>query len=137
MYCILGNVYRPIGLPTQVSQSIHKMMKVLLPCGKIEYAPYSLENNPFSFYDGRCCYGKCPKREAGAQARLFGSEMRSKVCGWVGIFGDVYCPLEATTDKFTWKVSSRQSRVSHCLSLAGSSQLDNHAVPLSPSSAYK
>lgn len=79
-------------------------MKVLLACGKMEYAPYSLENNPFHFYDGRCCYNKCPKRTVGARARLFRTEMNERVCGWGGIFGDVFCPLEATTDAFTWKV---------------------------------
>lgn len=87
----------------QVSHSIHHMMKVLLPCGKMEYAPYALENKPFTFYDGRCCYGKCPKHMLAAKARLLGSEP-PQVCGWSNVFGNDFCPFEATDQPFTWKV---------------------------------
>ena len=82
---------------------MHWMMRVLMPCGKMEYTPYSLEGDPFCFYDGRCCYGKCPKKEAAAKARLLGGEV-PKVCGWANVFGDAFCPLEANDQPFSWYV---------------------------------
>ena len=87
----------------QVSQSIHKMTRALLPCGKMEYAPYTLGENKFYFYDWRCCYGKCPKKEAAAKARLLGTEVPC-ACWWEGVFGGLFCPLEATDDPFSWTV---------------------------------
>ena len=83
---------------------MHWMMHVLLPCGKIEYKPYSLEGRDrFSFFDGRCCYGKCPKKAAASAARLLGTEP-PKTCGWANVFGDTFCPLEATDQPFSWQV---------------------------------
>lgn len=87
----------------QVSQSVHKMMKTLMRCGKMEYPPYALGEDKFFYYDGRCCYGKCPKKDLAAKARLLGREM-PQVCGWKGIFGDMLCPLEATDEHFSWQV---------------------------------
>ena len=112
-----GSLYRPppctcfiCGHPgrfadfLQVSKSMHSMMQVLLPCGKMEFKPYSLEGGDrFLFYDGRCCYGKCPKTEAAAKARLLGKEA-PKICGWAHVFGDEFCPLEATDQPFSWQV---------------------------------
>ena len=90
-------------------------MRALLPCGKMEYAPYALGENTFSFYDGRCCYGKCPKRDAAAKARLLGTEV-PKACWWEGVFGGLFCPLEATDQPFSWQVCTHLPHLaSRCL----------------------
>ncbi|KAL3922349.1 MAG: hypothetical protein SGPRY_004593, partial [Prymnesium sp.] len=46
---------RTISTSMQISNSIHKMVRKLLPCGRIEYGPYKLDGNPFRFYDGLQC----------------------------------------------------------------------------------
>lgn len=86
----------------QVSHSIHKMMKVLMPCGKVEYPPYMLEGNPFRFYDGRCCYNNCPKKPTAARARILNIEA-PPICGWANVFGE-FCTLEANDQPFSWQV---------------------------------
>mmetsp|Transcript_25121 Transcript_25121/g.84681 ORF Transcript_25121/g.84681 Transcript_25121/m.84681 type:complete len:84 (+) Transcript_25121:2158-2409(+) len=83
---------------------MHHMMRVLLPCGKMEYEPYSLAGDRFCYFNGNCCYGKCPKKEAAAKARLLGTEAPA-ACGWANVFGDVFCPLEANEQPFSWQVS--------------------------------
>lgn len=111
-----GSLYRPPActcficgdaerstLHHKVSSSMHSMMQVLLPCGKMEYAPYSLEGDTFKFYDGRCCYGKCPKMDAAAKARFLGQD-EPKMCGWQNVFGNSFCPLEASSQPFSWQV---------------------------------
>jgi hypothetical protein len=86
-----------------VSKSIHNMMKILLPCGRMEYAPYALDAKPFSFFDGRCCYGKCPRKEVAYRARFLGTGDVPKVCGWASVFGDGFCALEADSQPFSWQ----------------------------------
>lgn len=78
-------------------------MKILLPCGRMEYAPYALDAKPFSFFDGRCCYGKCPRKEVAYRARFLGTGDVPKVCGWASVFGDGFCALEADSQPFSWQ----------------------------------
>lgn len=94
------------------------MMKVLLPCGKMDYTPYKLDNNPFFYYDGRCCYGKCPKTQAAATARLLRCPEVPKVCGWANVFQDAFCPLELGNDvPFSWQVACALAPAHPCSSL--------------------
>ena len=84
------------------------MMRILLPCGKIEYEPYALDEHKFSFFNGLCCHNRCPKVSQRAKARLLQpmngtAPVLPAACGWAHVFDGKLCPLEATDLPFQWE----------------------------------
>lgn len=77
------------------SRSVREMKAALLPCGQHTYPGYSIAGGPtFKSYPGLCSNNKCPKR-------MLGQAMTPGACSWENVFGKD-CPVEASSDKFTW-----------------------------------
>lgn len=83
----------------ELSRSVACMWRILVPCGKQRFDGVALDGQPFFFYRGACCYGKCPKR--GIMRRFLEGEHAS--CGWDDVFGKSDCPLESGSEPFRWE----------------------------------
>ena len=82
------------------SRSVRDMKAALLPCGQTAYPDYSVAGGPiFKCYPALCSQGKCPKINLNNTLR---GQPTPGACGWEHIFGKD-CPVEASSDKFTWR----------------------------------
>ena len=81
------------------SRSVRDMKAALLPCGQTAYPDYSIAGGPiFKCYPALCSQGKCPKVDLNNTLR---GQPTPGACGWEHVFGKD-CPVEASSDKFTW-----------------------------------
>ena len=86
-------------------KSIHQMMRALLPCGKMQYPPYALDGTPFSFYDRPLLLWQVSKGGGGGKGAADWRRRRgAEGVRLVGVFGDTPCPLEASSEPFSWEV---------------------------------
>jgi hypothetical protein len=94
----------------EFSRSVYHAMRILHPCGKLEYEPYKLGESKFFYYNGLCVSGKCPCRSIGSNPWSLSTSIETASCGWDFVFGKTDCPLEATTDSYTWYEWRQQLR---------------------------